>query len=415
MSFYHKYTILSSHQMESPRLRRMIREHSSSSITIKPRSRHVSECEPLKINVIKSSKYVGPPEIPNCYPLFSSPRGHVLIINNERFNEKTSDGSNYRKGSEVDGCNLETLFTGLGFVVEVHRNLTGNQIANTMRDFSDSDKHLRADMAVVAILSHGTEGFLYGTDRRSIEMEWLIQQLNNENCVNLRGKPKFFIFQACRGHNQDYGTPTRLSHCLDESGNIEVLDIPERTTTDAEIFNIPPCVEVRSPTVEDFLIACSTIPGYVSNRDTVRGSWFIECICKVFMTLAATTDIRDMLDKVSLEMSSYISECGTKQTCSYEVRHFYKKLYFNPGIGPSANVAKRRSSLHSSPITRPRSISDPFQLQFSPLQLQDLMLHHNKVKPILDEIKKVPLPEEISLSRKPSSRRSRTQSIGDAD
>ena len=95
--------------MESPRLRRMIREHSSSSITIKPRSRHVSECEPLKINVIKSSKYVGPPEIPNCYPLFSSPRGHVLIINNERFNEKTSDGSNYRKGSEVDGNNLETL------------------------------------------------------------------------------------------------------------------------------------------------------------------------------------------------------------------------------------------------------------------------------------------------------------------
>ena len=73
--------------------------------------------------------------------------------------------------------------------------------------------------------------------------------------------------------------------------------------------------------------ASSTIPGYVANRDTVRGSWFIECICKVFMSYAATTDIRDMLDKVSMEMSSYVSETGTKQTCSYEVRHFYKKLF----------------------------------------------------------------------------------------
>ena len=254
--------------MESPRLRRMKREHSSSSIPIRPRSRHVSESEPLKISVVKSPKYVGPPEVPNCYPLFSSPRGHMLIINNERFNEETSDGSNYRKGSDVDANNLETLFTELGFVVEVHRNLTRNQIANTMRNFSDSDKHLRADMAVVAVLSHGTDGFLYGTDRRAIETEWLIQQLNNENCVNLRCKPKVFIFQSCRGNTQDYGTPTRMSFHMDESGNTEVLDIPERTTTDAEVFNIPHCVEVRSPTVEDILIASSTIPGYVSKLCT---------------------------------------------------------------------------------------------------------------------------------------------------
>ena len=31
-------------------------------------------------------------------------------------------------------------------------------------------------------------------------------------------------------------------------------------------------------------------------------------------------------------MRNYESEFGTKQSCSYEVRHFYKKLFFNPGI-----------------------------------------------------------------------------------
>ena len=36
--------------------------------------------------------------------------------------------------------------------------------------------------------------------------------------------------------------------------------------------------------------------------------------------------------QVSHEMRNYESEFGTKQSCSYEVRHFYKKLFFNPGI-----------------------------------------------------------------------------------
>ena len=26
------------------------------------------------------------------------------------------------------------------------------------------------------------------------------------------------------------------------------------------------------------------------------------------------------------------SEYSTKQSCSYEVRHFYKKVFFNPGL-----------------------------------------------------------------------------------
>ena len=392
--------------MESPQMKRLMRDAASSPHRT-PRSRHNSECEPLQINVQKAKKYLGPPEVPNCYLMFSSPRGNALIINNERFDERTSDGSNCRKGSEVDGNNLETLFKDLGFAVDVKRNLTRNQMVYSIREFAESDKHYRADMAVVAVLSHGTDGFLYGTDRRAVETEWIVQQLNNENCLHLRGRPKFFILQACRGFNQDYGTPTRMHPLVstdsENSIHSETKDETERTDTDAEVFSLPHSVEVRSPTVEDILIACSTIPGYVSNRDTVRGSWFIECICKVFMSYAATTDIRDMLDKVSMEMSTYISESGTKQTCSYEVRHFYKKLFFNPGIGlQMASVARRRTS-KSSPATRPRSISDPHQLQFGePIDIEGLFNNNTETQQV---------PEKCLLVRKPSAR-SRNHSIG---
>ena len=55
-------------------------------------------------------------------------------------------------------------------------------------------------------------------------------------------------------------------------------------------------------------------------------------------------------------MSFYESECGTKQSSLYEVRHFYKKLYFNPGICEDSNeVGYLLSSL--SLLIKPFSIS----------------------------------------------------------
>ena len=33
------------------------------------------------------------------------------------------------------------------------------------------------------------------------------------------------------------------------------------------------------------VIAYSTLPGYVSNRDHYMGTWFIESICKVGITV----------------------------------------------------------------------------------------------------------------------------------
>ncbi len=39
-----------------------------------------------------------------------------------------------------------------------------------------------------------------------------------------------------------------------------------------------------------------------------------------------------MLDLVGQNMRKYESKDGEKQSCSYEVIHFYKKLFFNPGL-----------------------------------------------------------------------------------
>ena len=84
---------------------------------------------------------------------------------------------------------------------------------------------------------------------------------------------------------------------------------------------------------EDILIAYSTLPGYVANRDCTKGTWFVQSLCKVFMEHAHNTNLRDMLDLVALDLKqNFTSETGAKQSFNYDVRHFYKKLYFNPGL-----------------------------------------------------------------------------------
>ena len=37
----------------------------------------------------------------------------------------------------------------------------------------------------------------------------------------------------------------------------------------------------RIPDQSDILVAYSTSPGYVSFRDTLRGSWFVQVLCRV--------------------------------------------------------------------------------------------------------------------------------------
>ena len=80
------------------------------------------------------------------------------------------------------------------------------------------------------------------------------------------------------------------------------------------------------------LIAYSTLPGYVSNRDHFRGTWFIESICKAFMAHAKDMDLRDLLDEAAWIIKEYESESGTKQSFGYEV-NWILELQLSPSAG----------------------------------------------------------------------------------
>jgi len=107
----------------------------------------------LKVSVERATKFCSDPM--RIYPMYNCPRGHVLIINNQEFDDPESYP--YRKGAHVDSENLEQLFTGLGFVAHSHKNLTRNENVKALINFSDLKEHEKSDMVIVCILSHGEE------------------------------------------------------------------------------------------------------------------------------------------------------------------------------------------------------------------------------------------------------------------
>ena len=278
--------------------------------------------KPLKIVVRKAKNYVVPLNTPHCYRMRSKPRGSVLIINNESF---TDPGGVYkfRHGSTIDTNSLCDLFSQLGFNTIVRKNRKYHEMIQDVDNFANLESHVESDMGILVLLSHGENRNVISTDGYKLPYDDILTEFNNEKCPNLCGKPKLFIFPACRGTKEDYGVRRKIC-----SG-------PSSGPTESDNFQVPNPMK-RVPTYGDTLIAYGTVPGYVANRDTTNGTWYIQCLCKVFMKHACDMEIREMMDAICRKMGEYESQFGTIQTCSYEVRGCFNKLYFNPGFNSSS-------------------------------------------------------------------------------
>ncbi|CAG0901354.1 unnamed protein product [Darwinula stevensoni] len=173
--------------------------------------------------------------------------------------------------------------------------------------------HENSDCCAVVVMSHGDQSdrtyVIYSKDHKRLPVEWVIQNFSNEETLSLRGKPKLFFFQACRG-SEHYRSPSESS-------------------TETDSYN----ARCTSPLVQaDIFVANAAIPHYVSYRNKSRGSWFIESICQVFMDNAHCLDLRSMMDEVHNRLAKYEGVKGEKQSPEYWVRGNFKKLYFNPGF-----------------------------------------------------------------------------------
>ena len=272
------------------------------------------------------------------YNMKNCRRGKAIIMNHMYFDERLRVG--YRLGSDVDAKNLEITLTDLEFEVHVYNDLDFEGVSQVLRSLSQED-HTDADCMVFAVLSHGDSKTLYAHDTSYLRSV-LWGYFTDEKCPTLAGKPKIFFIQACQGTLLDDGihlqskslslnTPdiyNKVNKTEDQTDASKLLQInksydknfeitakkDEQNEIETEALKLANIlqeyIKYDSPTYyislsqeikanNDFLVVCSTIPGFFSWRNTDKGSWFIQALCQILQRNSAKYDLLRNMTRVA--------------------------------------------------------------------------------------------------------------------
>lgn len=174
-------------------------------------------------------------------------------------------------------CSTESLkevFQWLGFSLHVYKNQTAEQMKQLLKTYSQ--KHHDGDCFVCFILSHGSSNGVQGTDGNIVSRDDIFVPFSGNSCPSLINKPKVFFIQACRG--KEYHLPVEIQPDNHEKEEVQ-MEVEMEDEASLEMDEM-----LTLPADADFLIVRATVKGYVSFRDTVSGSWFIQSLCKQLKT-----------------------------------------------------------------------------------------------------------------------------------
>ncbi|XP_044769822.1 caspase-9 isoform X3 [Neomonachus schauinslandi] len=262
-----------------------------------------------------------------AYALNADPCGHCLIINNVNFCLESRLTA--RTGSNIDCEKLQRRFRLLHFTVEVKCDLMAKQMVQALVELARRD-HSGLDCCVVVVLSHGCQashrqfpGAVYGTDGCLVSIEKIVNIFNGASCPSLGGKPKLFFIQACGGEQKDHGFEVACASPEDRTSGSDPESDAVLFQEGPGPFDQPDAVS-SLPTPSDIFVSYSTFPGFVSWRDTRRGSWYVETLDGVFEQWAHSEDLQTLL----LRVANAVSQKGIYKQIPGCFNFLRKKLFF---------------------------------------------------------------------------------------
>ncbi|XP_077290316.1 caspase-8-like [Arctopsyche grandis] len=212
------------------------------------------------------------------YPILdSNDVGYFLIINQKIFESNGEIHFEERLGTDLDVQKLTLCWQAYGFTVKVLENLPHYRILPEISSHIKRTSSSHSAFAV-CILSHGQNDVVFGSDSKPVEVNRIKEVLCSYHEA-LICKPKLLIIQACRGEEMMKSVFTKNSNIRTDS----------------------PLVILPEPA--DLLVFWATVANYVSYRDTLKGTWFIETLCNCMMNYGDKLHLSDVFTKVNSVLS----------------------------------------------------------------------------------------------------------------
>jgi len=169
---------------------------------------------------------------------------------------------------------------------------TAEEIKQVNSKFKKRCIEKEPESVIVYLGSHGSHEELETSDGKPI-VYWqhVINQLDHDNCLALKGVPKLFFIQACQLFEPDEKKV--------DNGKVEYF-------------------------LDDYAIVQSTIPGHDAYRYPEIGAVMVHCLTEILMTNSHSHSFQQMMDMLREEVSK---KCF-RQTIRVEDKAL-KPLYFN--------------------------------------------------------------------------------------
>ncbi|XP_069171031.1 uncharacterized protein [Procambarus clarkii] len=231
------------------------------------------------------------------YRNLSFPRGLVSIFNYQ------FSGEHMRFGAKRDTINLKTLFTMMGYRVEVYDDLTGEGTLNKLRNIQSDECLKDYDSFILIVLSHGKEDTVFYTNgygpnqMQEMSLNELRNYFTDKACPSLKSKPKIFLANFCRGKLRE------------ESRNPLTSDFVETSTEAAP---------------QDMTTIYASINNFGALRDPEKGTVFVQSLCEVLAKHSHNTQLADLYLELCKTMKD--KDGTTPENQLYNFKHFY----FNP-------------------------------------------------------------------------------------
>uniref|UniRef100_A0A667X3Q7 Uncharacterized protein n=1 Tax=Myripristis murdjan TaxID=586833 RepID=A0A667X3Q7_9TELE len=239
----------------------------------------------------------------------------ALLIVNRDFD----DPDMTRYGAEKDEQNMEHLLKELGYKVFKYTNLSGQQIDEAVKEFSQLQGLSQTDSVFVVIMSHGNFGVIHGVhwwknNPDEFCIENIYKHLNSENCPALVNKPKVVIIQACRGNGSVF--------ISDGDSAIMASDCePQPSQADDMVED-----GFRTHKEKDFISLLSCTPDTLSYRQKESGSFLIQYIAEEFNKFCHEDHIEELFRKVMKRFEKFPCvnkrQMPTKDRCTLTNRFY---------------------------------------------------------------------------------------------
>ena len=180
----------------------------------------------------------------------------IIVIFNNSFNNTDFE----RKGSENDVSRLIDVFEDVNFKIEAHFDLKATMLRKLIKEYGQRD-YSDKGCFICVIMSHGSNGKIKSSDNQDINITEFFDPFKTN--MSLKGKPKLFFIQACRGEN--------------ESSNHDGSEQLERDSEELEEDSVSSKIHFEA----DFLFGNATVKGYYALRDVNSGSLYIQKLCDV--------------------------------------------------------------------------------------------------------------------------------------